>query len=233
MLRVKHELTFLTVLRTLKLYVRHPVLAWRSEVREWDRYFSYLALKRLGYGDLFDKQPGGAILPEWADLYSLYRFVRTRKPKLIYDLGSGCSTIMFAQAAADNIRDGFPCRVVAFESDPFWIEATRSYMPDHLTQHCDLRFAEVKVDTIDGVVCSSYDIDHSGSPNLVHVDGPGSTVSRVHANAYLLAENAPADYFIVIDGAWPTFTWTRDKLAGRYKVGENRVRHQEWLERMA
>ena len=61
-------------------------------------------LRRLGYLEFTTARPPGALAPQGGDLWFLYRLVRERKPQLVFELGSGCSTVILGQALYDNTR---------------------------------------------------------------------------------------------------------------------------------
>lgn len=68
-------------------------------------YRSRRALQARGYLDFLAKRPPDAIPPEPADLWYLYRLVRRTKPRMILEFGSGCSTVLLAQALFDNTKE--------------------------------------------------------------------------------------------------------------------------------
>ncbi len=75
------------------------------------------ALDRLGYLSLFNARPADAKPPVWSDLWAIYRQVRERRPKVLLEFGSGCSTIIYAQALADNAAEGAPGFLHSLDAD--------------------------------------------------------------------------------------------------------------------
>jgi cephalosporin hydroxylase len=123
-----HRLCTLTVLRAAKRALRHPRQAWVAEKREWGIFTAYRRLKKLGLVQMYGNVPGQAYQPDWADLLNIYEMVRKKKPLVIVEFGSGCSTVMFARALADN-GSGHLYSIDA--SEPF-LYRTQSYIPENL-----------------------------------------------------------------------------------------------------
>ena len=87
------------------------------------------ALARLGYVSLFDARPAAAKPPVWSDLWAIYNQVRERKPKVLLEFGSGCSTIIYAQALADNSAEGAPGFLYSLDAEAHWGQITIASMP--------------------------------------------------------------------------------------------------------
>src|SRR5262249_3339590 len=100
------QLSSLAVARTMKRYLAHPRQALRAEKRAWGLYFARRRLHRMGLTAMYDHMPHAVLYaPDWSDLLHIYQLVRRRKPKVVLEFGSGCSTVMFARALADNHAD--------------------------------------------------------------------------------------------------------------------------------
>jgi Methyltransferase domain len=111
--------------RSRELFRRTPLPSWRKRgrkalrlsrksLRRWrvrsaraaanrrDR----LRLPRAGVeaplAAFIGARPGDAIPPDYRDLWSLYTTVRRRKPKVLLEFGSGCSTLVLALALSRN-----------------------------------------------------------------------------------------------------------------------------------
>ena len=60
------------------------------------------SLSRRDYLDFMNARPENALLPDFADLWFLYRFVRSNRPGIFLEFGGCCSTVVIAHALADN-----------------------------------------------------------------------------------------------------------------------------------
>ncbi len=85
-------------------------------------------MKKHNLESLFAKRPPDAYQPDHNDLWYLYSQVRQRRPELVVEFGSGCSTIVIAQA----IRENGTGSLFSVESEERWKEATESSLPDEL-----------------------------------------------------------------------------------------------------
>jgi len=87
-----YQLCILTILRTLKSYLRHPLISIGIERREWERYFAYKDFQRSGLTKHYARQlmPAGALPPDWADLKNIYQLVKKNKPLKVLEIGGGC-----------------------------------------------------------------------------------------------------------------------------------------------
>jgi len=79
-------------------------------------------------------RPSGANFADLTDLWFLYRMIRQRKPRTLLEFGSGCSTVILAQALWNNQchsadRGGY---LYSIDADPYWADATAKAMPAHL-----------------------------------------------------------------------------------------------------
>lgn len=203
----------------MKHFMLRPREAWREEQRAWREYFGRRRLERLGITAHYASMPKGPIPPDYADLWQIYRLIRQKQPKLVYELGSGCSTSIIAQALADNGNGG----MVSFDDSEHWLGQTRNYFPEHLLELCEFKPVGLR---FEGEIV--YYEDCTGDPDFVYVDGPPYTRgARITGNAVNLA---PA--FILIDGRRKTFQWTAEQLPS-YQVVEDPVLNQRWLEKPA
>jgi hypothetical protein len=168
------------------------------------------------------RQPSSAFGPEYVDLWFLYRTVIARKPHVVLEFGSGCSTVVLAQAVWKN-RAQFPQRgdyFYSIDADPFWARTTAQAMPEHLREVCQVEYSPL------------VEIEHAGTlgfrhakvpqviPNLVYLDGPGLTPTRQMAIDVLdMEERWPDDFYLVIDDrqANTRFFQTALRRAYRFK----------------
>jgi len=74
---------------------------FRRTYRKWAKH----QLERRGYLEFIAHRPAHAYAPDFSDLWFLYKIVRRRKPTWILEFGSGCSTVILAQALWDNERE--------------------------------------------------------------------------------------------------------------------------------
>ena len=164
-------------------------------------YQGYRALARLGYVSLFDARPAAAKPPVWSDLWAIYNQVRERKPKVLLEFGSGCSTIIFAQALADNSAEGAPGFLYSLDAEAHWGQITIASMPEHLRSFCDITITERVEDMLADVPVWRFAKIPDIVPNMIYLDGPALTPERRAAIDVLdMEERFPPGFRLLVDG---------------------------------
>ena len=122
--------------------------------------------------------------PVAEDLARLHRLIRKRKAFTILEFGSGISTIVMADALSKNkadflglqekpeLRNRFMFQIFSVESDKKWIEYSQSNFPNHLLEHVNFHYSEIKIDTFNGRICHFYDNLPDIVPDFIYLDGP-------------------------------------------------------------
>ena len=122
--------------------------------------------------------------PVIEDLARLHRLIRKRKAFTVLEFGSGLSTIVMADALSKNkadflglqekpvLRNRFMFQIFSVESDKKWIEYSQSNFPNHLLEHVNFHYSEIKIDTFNGRICHFYDNLPDVVPDFIYLDGP-------------------------------------------------------------
>ena len=122
--------------------------------------------------------------PVVEDLARLHRLIRKRKAFTVLEFGSGLSTIVMADALSKNkadflglqekpeLRNRFMFQIFSVESDKKWIEYSQSNFPNHLLEHVNFHYSEIKIDTFNGRICHFYDNLPDIVPDFIYLDGP-------------------------------------------------------------
>ena len=171
-----------------------------------------------GYTRLFDDRPANAKPPIWSDLAFLYRSVRERRPKVIVEFGSGCSTVIQAQALADNAAEGAPGFLYSLEADARWGEVTRNSLSPYLREHCELIVTPAIESDLDGLPVWRYRDVPEVTPDLVYLDGPALTPDRWAAVDVLDMEpRFPPGFRLVVDGRYRNCDLLEQHFRRRYR----------------
>jgi hypothetical protein len=180
---------------------------------------------------MYCKVPQQAYQPDWADLLNIYESVRKKKPRTVIEFGSGCSTVMFARALADN---GFGHLYSIDASQPF-LQRTRSYMPEDLVPYVSLSYSEIELGEMNGKSVMWHRSVPEVAADFVYLDGPDyhdfSVTIETQADGILLEPKATQHYTILIDGRWQTFEFTRKNLKANYSETVNHTHFWECLSR--
>ena len=214
------NLTMHTALKCFAQYLLEPKTAWRMERKDWADWRAKRELERLGLMEIYDTVPKRVYPMDPSDLLNIYNLIRERRPRTVWEFGSGLSTPMIATAMrhnAESSNDPAAGKFISFEDSEFWHEQTLKYFAPWM-ENCDYR------------VCEAYDHDYKGAlcrtvkgmpldepPDFVYIDGPYlKEKARIISIPVEIEENAPADYFILIDGLGETTRFARRNLTRRY-----------------
>lgn len=177
----------------------------------WRKWAQQQLLKR-GYLHFLRHRPSDAIPPDFADLWSLYQTVRHRKPEYILEFGSGCSTVILAQALYDN-QSGY---LYSIDSDHHWAEVTSNSMPTHLKRFCEVSHSPVVgIGNTDNLM-----LRHSRLPdvipNFLYLDGPPLMEGVVSVDPLDMEERLPEHFYMVVDGRLENSRFLRRHLKRKY-----------------
>jgi hypothetical protein len=111
----------------------------------------------------------------WSDYATLYRKIRTLRPREVLECGTGVSTVVIAYALAENAREGDePGRVTSMEEHQGWYEMAGELLPASLSEYVDLRLSPT-VETRYWLFRGMRYRDLPDRPySLVFVDGPST-----------------------------------------------------------
>lgn len=181
------------------------------------------ALQRLGYQGLFDQRPPNSIPPVWGDLWHLYRTVRERQPALILEFGSGCSTIVMAQALADNgLRHG-ATEVVSLESDTHWGAVAEDSIPRSLAPFVRIVVTPAEKSEHGRVPVWRYRDVPAVTPELVYLDGPALTPDRkVAADLLDMEDRLAPGTRLIVDGRSRNCAFLAENFSRRWSRSWNR-----------
>ena len=229
------KLCLSTIRQTMQHYLREPRRALAAEKRDWGLLLARRDLQQLGLIEMYSHMPDKLYQPDWADLLNIYILVRRRKPKVVIEFGSGCSTLMFARALADNHAAGeAPGRLYSVETSEYFKRHTESYLPARLKPFVEMIHSGIEFGEMAGKRVLWHRAIPDVTPNLVYLDGPDyqdfSVDVKTQAEGVMLEPRAADDYAILIDGRQTTFEFTRVNLKRRYRVTTNTTHEWELLE---
>jgi hypothetical protein len=124
-----------------------------------------------------------AFPPEFDDLTRLHFIARNRRATTILEFGCGRSTLVFADALAQNKRDyeGFvasnlrrvhPFELHSVDQSKEWTEKCQVGLPEELTPLVKFHSSPVAMSTFQGRACTVYDSIPNVCPDIIYLDGP-------------------------------------------------------------
>ena len=167
----------------------------------------------------------GAYAPIYSDLFLLYRDVRTRKPKVVFEFGSGCSTFVLARALFDNEKQdaGSGGVLYSMESEKFWLDASEKWVPEYLRPYCHLIHAPVTLNQHNGVNVLWHQNIPDETPEYIYLDGPNYPPDcKVAADLLSLEDRLRRPLLLVIDGRRVNSEFLRRELQRKYRFFERR-----------
>lgn len=228
-----------TFKRKLVTFRRDPLGSSCEKMREWSNRFNQELilekvrihinqlcqqwaehqLRKRGWIHFFEHRPSAALPPDFADLWYLYRTVRKRLPRCILEFGSGCSTIILAQALVDN--EGEPTKsgglLYSLEGDPYWAEVTRRSIPVHLQRVIEIWNSPLLEVEYLGTPAFRYSKVPDVTPDFVYLDGPALTpVRRVACDILDIEDRFRPGLFLVVDGRMENTRFLREHFKKKY-----------------
>lgn len=175
-------------------------------------------LRENGVIDALSRRPHGAFPPNYPDLDYLYQTVVERRPRVIFEYGSGCSTIAMAAALAKTFPRAGSATVFSFEADEAWAQATLSSIPPELLPWIKLTHSPLEIIRVNGSPLYVHTARPDVVPELLYLDGPALTHEVRGAGDVLLFEKELSPrFFMVVDGRNENVEILRRALKRRYR----------------
>ena len=164
----------------------------------------------------------GAFAPNWADLRNIHGLIGERKPKVVVELGGGCSTVIIAHAIEENLKElGTAGRLYSFDGSEYWQKNLIDKFPDRLRGHVEFLLGREEAREMFGEqvrVCTNVETD-APTPNLLYVDGLDVVPNvPIGAEAIEIEKIAPDDFFLLVDGRAPTVAFLKKHLSRDFEV---------------
>lgn len=172
-------------------------------------------LERENLLSLLGGRPADAFVPEYDDLWFLYKEAATRRPQVIWEFGSGYSTSILAEAA-----QRFEGRLYSIDAMREWADRTRALLPAH---HTNTTVSFVPVVPV-GDRFWRHESLPPELPNFIYLDGPPLTKERPIAIDVLEIEaQLPIGCFVVVDGRKMNTYYLRDHFRRGWSFSWDRI----------
>lgn len=150
----------------------------------------------------------------WAELFRLYRDMRERRPKVVFEFGSGRSTIVIGSSLAQNGHG----TLYSMEADARWHQANAQYLADTATQ---VIHSPISVEKRCGERVVLHSIIPDIAPDYIYIDGPSFPAGiKVAADLLDLEERLRPGCLVVIDGRKPNAEFLRKHLKRNWRYFE-------------
>jgi predicted O-methyltransferase YrrM len=180
-------------------------------------------LQLRSHADLLASVPKNAIPPVWRDLWYLYRRVRERRPQIVLEFGSGCSTAVIAAALSENGGG----KIYSLESDAAWARVSAGYITPALAAHCEIIHAPAVASEHCGTAVWRHAVVPDVAPDFVYLDGPPLTDERPIAVDVLDIEpRLRPGTLLVTDGRVRNFRYLQQHLAKPWRFAWHPLAHR-------
>lgn len=147
---------------------------------------------------------------------------------MILEFGSGCSTVLLAQALLDNATEsgeqgGF---LYSLDVDEEWAQVTRSSMPERLKDFYEIRHAPVEIVNHRGTRVFRHQNVPELDIDMIYLDGPPLTPEiRVAIDPIDLEGLMRSEFVLCVDGRKENVRYLKQHLRRRYRIRANRIRN--------
>jgi hypothetical protein len=162
-------------------------------------------------------RPSDAIPPDYCDLWLLFNLVRRKRPRIVFEFGAGCSTVVLAEALQQN-GSGF---LHSIDSEEIWTKIAWNSLPMNLRNICEVQYSTVSVVERYGVKGFKHDNVPDEMPEFVYLDGPPLT-SEVNVVVDILdiEHRLPDDFCMVLDGRYDCKRFLLEHLKRDYHFND-------------
>jgi len=144
--------------------------------------------------------------------------------ELMLEFGGGCSTLIYAQALADNAAEGAPGFLYSLDADETWGAVTARSVPAHLQTFCEVRITPADPVEFDGTPAWRFRDVPDVAPDFIYLDGPALTPDRkVAVDVLDLEDRFPPGFHLLVDGRSRNCAFLEAHFKRRYDKTHRRV----------
>lgn len=179
-------------------------------------------MERSGLNDMFRGRPSNAIAPQGYDLWNLYTKVRRHRPKIVMELGVGCSTYVLAEAPERN-GEG---RLYTVDANKHWLGVTQSEIPDRLKKRVEFVYSPCRAMVYEGEDCHHYTDLPDIVPDFFYLDGPDPTDvegwpderAERAVDPVLMEQSLRPGFMMVVDARMENLAFLKRHRKRRYRI---------------
>ena len=220
MINTRHQYQTYSQTRLQALYNR--VISGRLKARLIWLFHKWAErqLRNKGTLEFLRSRPPGAFSPNYSDLWFLYRTTRRRKPTCVLEFGSGCSTVILAQALLDNKRKSSANggMLYSVDVDRDWAEVTKQSMAEDLAGLYEISYSAVIESDFEGTPAWRHEKYPDVVPDLMYLDGPPLTDERpVAVDVLDIEHRLNPGCCLIVDGRIENVRFLRENLKRQWK----------------
>ena len=157
--------------------------------------------------------------PDYCDLYNIFKLVRKIKPAVSLEVGSGYSTLIFAEALKKINKKKNMSRIhYCLEQDEAYLNKIKKYQ--NLEKSNYVKFIKTdliikKISNKKVSICKNFP---NININLFYEDRTNHDEFPIAGDALFIEKRMPNDYTICIDGMIDTVNFYRKNLGRSYSI---------------
>ena len=166
--------------------------------------------------------------------YNIYRILKRVRPQLVYEFGSGISTVLISEVLRENEREfGIKGKVVSFEQCPQYFGLLDGNFPDELRKYAEINLAQVNLDWFGEYRGIYYDVPSFPSQvDLVYIDGATRTrgneesdfvYPRLNADIVRMHQSGTRIRLGFTDHRYACFPFYQEQLGVAYDVSLSKM----------
>lgn len=161
-------------------------------------------------------------------IWHLSQIMRASKPRIVYEFGSGVSTILIGSWLRHNAQEfGVKGKLVSFEQSPDYYKRVQRYFPDSLREWVDVHLAPVRLDWFGPYRGLYFDFQPPERIDLAYIDGPTlpevtrpqtPDFPRQNADLVRLHRDGCDIGMAVTDHRWPNYPFFKDMMEETHTI---------------
>lgn len=151
------------------------------------------------------------------DLVIIYKLLHKHKPLNILELGSGASTLVFAQYAKEMKKNNININVISLEENAYYKNLTKRGLDNIDDNIVKLELCKTIERETDDYKFINYDFNHTISYDFIYIDGPVDKKNNIHYicdDINIIQKNK--NFVALVDYRLNTYSYLR-KQKNQYK----------------
>ncbi len=179
----------------------------------------------VNWKEIFSKRPKGALPPVCEDLEFLYDYVTENDPCVVLEFGSGCSTVVMAEA----MRTKTGLDLWSFDNEREWLWETQKMISKDVEHIVSLHFAMPYIVYFDKTPTFQYFWGDAVAitPDFIYLDGPELTKDiKITADPLYYEHKMYPGSTIIVDGREENVEFLKKHLLRKWafrheNIGDN------------
>ena len=167
----------------------------------------------------------------YRDLARLYKLLREKKPRVVFEMGVGFSSLVIAEALKANHREiGIEGHCWTLDAEQFWLDNTKLKVSNEAASYVTFMRADSRCFVYNNVLCAKFETLPDICPDFIYVDGPNHSSVKgcemglsfkdrpvIHVDPLFFEYSARKNFTILVDGRWRSIAFLVNNLQLAYR----------------